>query len=694
MKKFFKWLGIIVGTIVVLLVLAILIVPKFVDVQKYKPAIEKKVEEATGRSFELGGDLELSLFPWIGVALKDVSLGNPEGFETESFAKFSEFEVRMKLMPLISGNVEVKHVVLKELELVLEKNQDGRANWEFSTAGEAEDAIPPEQETPSEPRADESGGELPIKSLAVGEISITDGSILYIDRQSDVRKQLSDVNFRVENISFDTPLELSLSGKLDDKPFSLAGNVGPIGKKPGEGNIDLDLTANVFDELVLQIKGTVTDPTNAPAYRMHASLEPFSPKRLIKEMAPETELPFSDPAVMEKLGLEIDIAGDTSQVALTNGSLVLDDTTTTFEVTAKEFSKPDIAWQVHMDRIDLDRYLPESEPDDETAEKGEGSGAGGTGEGAGGSAEAGETAEIDYAPLRTLVLDGRLEVDELKAGGGSFRSILAKISGSGGKIRIDPVSMNLYEGTLQVKSSVDVTGKKPKSTVDLDLDGVQIEPFLKDFLDKDFITGTTLAKISLSMTGDAPDQIKKTLNGKGALQFKDGKIRNVNILGMIQNLKAAFGSGTATGTQETPFSEFQSKLTITNGVVNTTDTTLSSPVLRAEVTGSADLVKERLDFRLNPTYINPKNQREAGLSVSGTQVPILISGTFSDPKYKPDLETAAKKVVKEKLTEKLSEVLGGSKSVQSKEGDEAATGQQDTVEESVKGLLKSLPFGK
>lgn len=694
MKKFFKWFGIIVGAIVVLMVLAILIVPRFVDIQKYKPAIEKKVEAATGRSFVLGGDLELSLFPWTGVALKDVSLGNPEGFETESFAKFSEFEVRMKLMPLISGDVEVKHVVLKGLKLVLEKNQDGKANWEFSTAGEAGDATPPVQETPSEPRADEPGGELPIKSLAVGEISITDGSILYIDRQNDVRKQLSDVNFRIENISFDTPVEMSLSGKLDDKPFSLAGNVGPVGKKPGEGDINLELTAKAFDKLTLQIKGTVTDPAKAPAYRMHVSLEPFSPKRLIKEMAPETELPFSDPAVMEKLGLEVDIAGDTAQVALTNGSLVLDDTTTTFEATAKEFSKPNIAWQVHMDRLDLDRYLPESEPGDETGEKAGGSGAGGSGEGGGGSAEAGETAEIDYAPLRTLVLDGSLEVDELKAGGGSFRDIVAKVSGSGGKIRIDPVSMNLYEGTLKVKSSVDVTGKKPKSAVDLDLDGIQIEPLLKDFLDKDFITGTTLAKISLSMTGDAPDQIKKTLNGKGTLQFKDGKIRNVNILGMIQNLQAAFGSGTSTAAQETPFSEFQSQFAITNGVVNTTGTTLSSPVLRAEVTGSADLVKERLDFRLNPTYINPKNQREAGLSVSGTQVPVLISGTFSDPKFKPDLETAAKKVVKEKLTEKLSEVLGGSKSSQSKEGDEAATGQSDTVEESVKGLLKSLPFGK
>jgi AsmA protein len=214
-----------------------------------------------------------------------------------------------------------------------------------------------------------------------------------------------------------------------------------------------------------------------------------------------------------------------------------------------------------------------------------------------------------------------------------------------------------------------------------------VEPLLKDFIDKEFITGTTLAKISLSMTGDTPDEIKQTLGGNGDLQFNDGAIRNINLLDMIQNIQAAFGSGDGSQTEETRFSEFKSLFTITNGVVNTGSTTVSSPVLRVDVTGSADLVKESLDFRVNPAYINPKNQKESGMSISGNQVPVLVTGTFTEPKFKPDLETAAKKVVTEKLTEKLGDVLGGSESGTSEDGEE-------TIEDSVKGLLKNLPFGR
>ena len=67
MNKALKWVSIIVGGLIVLVILVIVITPMFVDIQKYKPVIESKVTEATGRPFTLGGDLDLSLFPWVGV---------------------------------------------------------------------------------------------------------------------------------------------------------------------------------------------------------------------------------------------------------------------------------------------------------------------------------------------------------------------------------------------------------------------------------------------------------------------------------------------------------------------------------------------------------------------------------------------------------------------------------------------------
>ena len=78
MKSFLKWGAIIIGCLVVVIIAAVVLIPMFVDVQKYKPILESKVADATGRPFSVGDDLSLSLFPWAGVSFSEQRLGNPE----------------------------------------------------------------------------------------------------------------------------------------------------------------------------------------------------------------------------------------------------------------------------------------------------------------------------------------------------------------------------------------------------------------------------------------------------------------------------------------------------------------------------------------------------------------------------------------------------------------------------------------
>ena len=81
MNKTMKWIFIIAGSLVAVSVIAVLVLPFFIDVEQYRPQIEQQVTKATGRTFTLGGDLKPSLFPWIGVRLSDLHLGNPPGFK-------------------------------------------------------------------------------------------------------------------------------------------------------------------------------------------------------------------------------------------------------------------------------------------------------------------------------------------------------------------------------------------------------------------------------------------------------------------------------------------------------------------------------------------------------------------------------------------------------------------------------------
>ena len=156
------------------------------------------------------------------------------------------------------------------------------------------------------------------------------------------------------------------------------------------------------------------------------------------------------------------------------------------------------------------------------------------------------------------------------------------------------------------------------------------------------------------MTGDDPEVIKKTLNGNGELIFLDGAIVGVDIAGMVRNPMAALGLAEkvdADSRPRTDFTEFKVPFTITNGNVKTPGTNLKSPLLRWRAAGTADLVKETLDFRIESKLVASLKGQGDDKDRSGLMVPILVSGTFSEPKFRPDIESIAKSQLKGKVLE-------------------------------------------
>ena len=123
MNKAIKWGLIICASLVVLVIAVLLIAPAFIDIRDYKPQLEKKVADATGRPFSVGDDLSLSLFPWAGISFSDLRLGNTAGFSEKELVTIKSFEVRIKLLPLISKDIQVKRFILNEPNITLVEKQ-------------------------------------------------------------------------------------------------------------------------------------------------------------------------------------------------------------------------------------------------------------------------------------------------------------------------------------------------------------------------------------------------------------------------------------------------------------------------------------------------------------------------------------------------------------------------------------------
>ncbi len=78
---------------------------------------------------------------------------------------------------------------------------------------------------------------------------------------------------------------------------------------------------------------------------------------------------------------------------------------------------------------------------------------------------------------------------------------------------------------------------------------------------------------------------------------------------------------------------------------------MKSPLLRLLANGKADLVNETLNFRINPKFVATLVGQGDTESRSGIMVPVLVSGSFAQPQFKPDLESIARQQVEEKIIE-------------------------------------------
>jgi AsmA protein len=667
MNKAVKWILVIAGSAVALIVIAVIVLSMVVDVEKYKPQIEQQAAKAIGRTVTLGGDLKPSFFPWIGVRLSDLHIGNPPGFKEKDFVSVESVEVRVKLLPLLSRHIEVKRFVVDKPFVVLEKRKDGKGGWE--------DLGPPAQDSPVKKKEEQPpapSGELPIKGLMVGEFAITNGQILWINQADGTRKAVKEIDLVLTDVSFDKPIGVAFSALADQKPVELNGTIGPLGSQPGKSPLPLELAAKLLDELDVQLTGRIDPSAKPPTFDLAVKVPEFSPRTIMDRMGQKLPVETADAKALDAVALSLNLKGTPENIAVSSGKLKLDDSQATFSAQARDFNKPDLKFDLNLDRIDLDRYLPPPTEEDVSAETAKQPPADSAGQ------------KTDYGPLRRLILDARIKTGELKVKNARIQNIEVRISARNGVLRMDPLKLDLYQGNLAGNGTVNVQQDKPKTALKMSLNGVQAGPLIKDVMAKELIEGAMAAQLDLNFSGDTPDLIRPTLGGKGDLRFNDGAIVGIDLASMVRNVQASFGLAQKPSEKpRTDFAELQLPFSITSGLFKTDASRLVSPLMRVLAAGSADLVKERLDFRVEPKFVATIQGQGDTTQRSGIMVPVMVSGSFASPQFKPDLNA----ILKQQLDQPLPDKDALKKLVPSKE--EATKKAQ----EGVKGLLKGLPFG-
>jgi AsmA protein len=357
-----------------------------------------------------------------------------------------------------------------------------------------------------------------------------------------------------------------------------------------------------------------------------------------------------DKAAPIKAALQSRLTASPDTLKLAKLDLKVDDSRLTGSMEIHNFASPAVRFELALDKIDLDRYL--------AADKPAGKPVAGAAKGA---PAAEQPVELPLSTLRSLDINGKFRIQEMKALGLRSKDAHIQLHAKNGLIAFGPNQAKLYGGSYRGETVVDVRGKTPQVKLDEKLEQVQVGPLLKDMNLFGRYTGTGNIGLKLTAQGFDANQIKKTLNGTAAIAFHDGKIEGMDLIKLIEQARAlrdaTRGKPVAVKAKEgdaTVFKSLTANVRVVNGVAQNDDLVLDGANLRATGRGMADLTRETLDYRLKVTLAEGTDRR-------GTTVPVIIAGTFANPSYNVDfgelLKQEAEKQIEKKLQQGLEQFL-------------------------------------
>ena len=392
--------------------------------------------------------------------------------------------------------------------------------------------------------------------------------------------------------------------------------------------------------LGLQTSGdlTVRDPTDSPDISGTLQVANFSPRALLERFGRDVP-PTADPVALREATLSADVTLGANRAELTSLQMRLDDSNVTGRVEVSEFADPHFVFDLDVDRINLDRYLPPSSEAPDAPDQ--------------------EDQGFDTAALADLNLAGRISAAELQASGLDLTGFSTGIDVAEGIGRIEPLVADLYGGEFQGGAEFDVRAGGPLVSLQGSVYDVDIEGLLTGLSGEPARTsGTGIVDVELTGLGDNLDEVLSTATGSIEFALRDGTMEGFNLDHTLCNLYNQLGGyprPAPTAVNATGYTLLRGTAQVRDGIAQTTD--LLGNMATIEVTGGGrvDMVNFGIDFDLDAEMTTPN--RIPGCDTMdglvGRSIPVVVGGTVSEPRIGPDFE----ELLRQRLQEEAGEAI-------------------------------------
>ncbi len=253
-SRFPLWAKILLGLFVVL-ILVVLAVPYFLNVDRYRDTIADALAKQTGRKVTVGS-IHARLFPGAGVTVAELHVGNPPGFPVGDVVGADEIRVNVALAPLLHGTIHVNSVDLVRPKLTLLTDSSGKNNYTFAASD------------PSAAPAKSSDSSSSMTLDQIDSINLTGAEIVVGSVIKGAAAPLADtkgINVTLHNFAV-SPMRMhdwQAESNLSSVTLALSGWKDPIAFHTGQftlsgGKLDAQFVADLAT--AADIKGTLNVP--------------------------------------------------------------------------------------------------------------------------------------------------------------------------------------------------------------------------------------------------------------------------------------------------------------------------------------------------------------------------------------------------------------------------------------------------
>ena len=676
MQRVLKYLAITFGVILLIFGVLIAYLSFAFDPNQFKAQIIQTVQEKQQRQLSINGNIALRFFPKIGVELENVALS--EFQSKQEFASLARARVSLALMPLLRKQIVIDKIALHELKLRYVRDADGKSNIDDLTAKKDKEKT----ETSVEGKTESNGpiqfevdgieiknaqiqikdekakvqGQISAFNLNTGKLSNRSNTPFTLDTHlqllqpkvdarltmsSEVQLSLADANYTLKD------LKLSLEAQLEQQVAKLNVTSALFGKNAETwftdgidiqaslnaakdaqdlklnaktGKLNLKASQLSFDQLQIDLqqqKGkAISQVTLKSPLVFDVGLSKFELKGL------KIDTLIKDPSLAQneiRIPIDGDIVVELEQKKLAaNLRSQFDDSriSTTFNLT--DFAHPAIQFKLLVDHINVDRYIKHdastntSKPEQEQR-------------------------PIDLSILNKLNVQGQIELKQLQAKNLHFTDIVLPIKIQGGELQINEMRAQLYQGSLQGKLSL---SSENRVKVSQNLSNININPLLKDFMQKDILEGRGNLNLNIDTHGKFTQDFKQNLNGVVTAKLNDGAVKGINLAKSLRDFKAKILNKTdqqqaANSAEKTDFSALSASIVFKDGIGQSDDLDMKSPFLRVGGSGKVNLRENNLDYTAKVMVVNTATGQD-GTDLSQLKdisIPVRLSGPFDKLGY-------------------------------------------------------------